>query len=275
MKKNYHKNTGQKFLLLLSLLLLIPSVFLLANETGAEFLKKEIKDSDARILPYRILLPHNFDTQEKYPLVLFLHGAGERGTDNEKQLIHGSWLFLDQDNRNQFPAIVIFPQCPAEEWWIDTSMLAYLRAGRNIPEDTEFAPSWPMKMVIDLIEDLIKQEIIDQSRMYVMGLSMGGYGTFDILSQRPDWFAAAIPICGGGNSHAVEKYAKNTALWVFHGEKDNVVPVEASRIMVEAIRAAGGNVKYTEYPGVNHNSWDPAFAEPDLLYWLFSHTRQN
>lgn len=273
MKNNYPEKLSKKLLLLLSFLFLVPSVILVANGTDAEFLKKEFKDTEGRILPYRILYPENFNPQEKYPLVLFLHGAGERGNDNEKQLVHGSWLFLDQDNRNQFPAIVIFPQCPAEEWWIDSSMRRYLRTGGNIPEDNKFPPSWPMQMVINLIEDLIKQEIIDESRMYVMGLSMGGYGTFDILTHRPDWFAAAIPICGGGNSHAVEKYAENTAFWVFHGEKDNVVPVEASRMMVEAIRAAGGNVKYTEYPGVNHNSWDPAFAEPDLLPWLFSHSR--
>ena len=107
-----------------------------------------------------------------------------------------------------------------------------------------------------------------------MGLSMGGYGTFDLLSRRPEKFAAAVPICGGGNPELAERYAPHTSLWVFHGEEDTVVPAELSRTMVKAIEKAGGDVKYTEYKGIGHNSWDPAFAEEDLLPWLFNKQRE-
>ncbi len=248
------------------------SVF--AGEKTSEYLKKEFQGKNGNVLPYRILYPENYNPDQQYPLLLFLHGAGERGNDNEKQLVHGSAMFLEPINRRNFPAFVVFPQCPEDEWWIHTSLLQALRGVDDLQESDEFAASEPMKLVIELLDELISELNIDNTRLYVMGLSMGGYGTFDLLSRRPDWFAAAVPICGGGDARMAEKYAAHTPLWVFHGDEDNVVPAELSRIMVRAIEEAGGEVKYTEYKGVGHNSWDPAFAEEDLLPWIFNKQKE-
>lgn len=219
-------------------------------------------------IPYRILYPAGFDPSKKYPLLLFLHGAGERGHDNQAQLVHGSSLFLEK--QAQFPAIVVFPQCPKDRYWssvkIDRSQPKYkfeydYKSTKETPE---------LSAVMDLLKDLARKHKIDRKRIYIMGLSMGGMGTFEAITRHPRVFAAAVPVCGGGDPSLVGKFAKKVPLWVFHGADDTVVNVDYSREMVKAIESAGGKVKYTEYPGVNHNSWDNAFAEPELLPWLFS-----
>ena len=245
-----------------------------AGEKTSEYLKKEFQGKSGEVLPYRILFPENYNPDQQCPLLLFLHGAGERGNDNEKQLVHGSAMFLEPINRRNFPAFVVFPQCPEDEWWIHTSLLQALRGVTDMQESDEFAASGPMKLVMELLDELLFELSVDKSRLYVMGLSMGGYGTFDLLSRHPEKFAAAVPICGGGNPELAERYAPHTSLWVFHGEEDNVVPAELSRIMVRAIGEAGGDVTYTEYEGVGHNSWDPAFAEEDLLPWIFNKQKE-
>lgn len=232
--------------------------------------KRVFEDGKGGTLNYRILYPAKYKPNKKYPLVLFLHGAGERGGDNEKQLTHGGKLFLDKKNRKKYPAIVVFPQCPQDDYW--AHMLENRKDGlrlREFPEMPE--PRKALGQVMQLLEKLVKEESVDPDRVYVMGLSMGGMGTFEILSRMPERFAAAIPICGGGNPTLVDRYAKNTSLWIFHGLKDDVVLPRYSEQMHEAIKAAGGDVRYTAFPEANHNSWDPTFAEPDLLKWLFSH----
>jgi predicted peptidase len=263
MKKRYYNSI---FLLIIAIL---PATTGVTSERSSEFLKKEFKGQNGGILPYRILYPQNYNPDKQYPLLLFLHGSGERGSDNEKQLIHGSSMFLEPENRNKFPAFVVFPQCPEDEWWIHFSQRQALDENPDLQESARFPASEPMKLVLELIDVLISELNVDNNRLYVMGLSMGGYGTFDLISRRPEKFAAAVPICGGGNPGLAEKYAPHTSLWVFHGEEDTVVPAELSRTMVKAIEEAGGNVKYTEYKGVGHNSWDPAFEEEDLLPWIF------
>lgn len=218
-------------------------------------------------LRYRIMLPEGYRANQKYPLVLFLHGAGERGSDNEAQLVHGSSLFAAPHTREQFPAIVVFPQCPLGMSWYNGLRLP------DLPSTLDSSgPSKPMGLVIELIESLIATEAVDQDRVYVMGLSMGGFGTFDILSRRPELFAAGIPICGGGDTSLVASYA-HIPLWIFHGALDDVVVPEFSRSMVEALRSKGATVKYTEFPNADHNSWDPAFAQEGLLEWLFEQRR--
>ena len=224
-------------------------------------------------LPYRILYPKDFDRSKTYPLFLFLHGAGERGTDNELQLVHGATLFLEEENRQNFPCIVVFPQCPKKETWSWLDLGDTWKTKRNwkinFPEDPEPA----MKLVIALLDTLVSTEPIDEKRQYVAGLSMGGFGTFDLLARQPKRFAAAAPICGGGNSLLPCLY-KETPIWVFHGAVDSVVPVENSRKMVDALKHCGAKVKYNEYPDYDHNSWDAAFAEPDFLAWFFSHSKE-
>jgi predicted peptidase len=225
-------------------------------------------------LPYRILYPENFSYTKKYPLILVLHGSGERGSDNELQLTHGAKLFVNDEIRKKFPAIVIFPQCPENDFWSNVNRET-IKDDKRIyifREDGEATPA--MKMLIALIDDLLKRPYIDQKRLYVGGLSMGGMGTFELLSRKPHLFAAAFPICGGGHPNTVKVYAKEVSLWVFHGAKDDVVPIHHSEVMVDALKKAGGDVRFTVYPEVQHESWEQAFAEPNLLPWLFSHRRK-
>lgn len=247
----------------------------LFGQDKAAFEKRIYQDANGDTLHYRILYPENYNRNKKYALVLFLHGAGERGYDNEAQLTHGSKLFLDKKNRQKYPAIVVFPQCkPAPDYW--AHMVLNAKDGvnyRDFPVMDEPKPS--MKRVMELLAKLQNEEAVDQNRLYLMGLSMGGMGTFELLSRMPNTFAAAIPICGGGEPSLVTRYAKNTPLWIFHGDKDDVVLPEYSRRMYAALQAAGAQVQYTEFPGVNHNSWDPTFKQKGLLKWLFSNRLKN
>jgi predicted peptidase len=136
----------------------------------------------------------------------------------------------------------------------------------------DYAPNlnWPLQAAIDLVKSLVKTKVADKKRLYIMGLSMGGMGTMEAVSRNPKMFAAAIPICGGADLTYVKKYAKKLPFWVNHGDADAVVPVKHSRELVASLQEAKANVTYTEYPGVNHNSWDNTFAQPTLLSWLFS-----
>lgn len=221
-------------------------------------------------LLYRLLLPENFDPAKEYPVLFVLHGAGERGNNNEAQLTHGGKLFQSERMRKDFPAIVVFPQCPTNDFWANVQF-------KNTNERFAFQkggePGKAMKLLIDLVGNFRSLKYTDNDRFYVGGLSMGGMGTLEILRRKPRVFAAAFAICGGDNVENVKKY-KKIPLWFFHGEKDNVVPVEKSKVVVaELQRLNAPEVKLTLYPEANHNSWDPAFAEPELLTWLFSHRR--
>jgi predicted peptidase len=226
-----------------------------------------VKSGDS--LPYRVLLPENYDASKKYPLIYFLHGAGERGNDNEKQLIHGSKLFLKEDVRKNFPAIVVFPQCPEQDFWSNVNIGRDSTGKRVFNFQEGGTPTKSMTLAEDLLKDLMKKYPISKKQVYVGGLSMGGMGTFEIVRRNPKVFAAAIPICGGGSPATAGKM-KKVNFWVFHGAKDDVVPQSCSDVMVDALKKANAPVKYTIYPEANHNSWDAAFAEPELLKWLFS-----
>lgn len=219
-------------------------------------------------LPYRILSPAVIEPDTTYPLILFLHGAGERGDDNKRQSYHGGKLFLAKKNRGKFPAFVVFPQCPNGKRWVEVNW------GAPEPHQQPAEPSEPMSLVMELVPELEKTLPVDASRVYLMGLSMGGFGTWDLAARHPDWFAAVVPICGGADNSTAKALAK-IPIWAFHGDQDNVIPVGRTRSMVEALRQAGGTPKYTEYPGVAHNSWFKAFAEPDLLPWLFAQKRNR
>ncbi len=217
-------------------------------------------------LNYQILTPAERKPDQKYPLVLFLHGAGERGDNNTSQLKHGGRMFLEAGNRARFPAFVVFPQCPNRQKWVEVDW------GQPIPHQQPAEPSVPMSLVLELVPDLQKTLPIDTNRTYVMGLSMGGFGTWDILARKPEWFAAAVPICGGADDSTAPKLA-GIPIWTFHGDKDTIVKTARTRSMVEALKRAGSQVKYTEFPGVGHDAWSPAFAEQELLPWLFAQRR--
>lgn len=221
-------------------------------------------------LPYRLLLPKNYDSNKSYPLILMLHGAGERGSDNEKQLVHGSKLFLEEKNRDQFPAFVLFPQCPENDYWSNVSEKETVDGKWTFGFLNGGTPTKAMVLVQAMLKDFIKTHRVNENQIYVGGLSMGGMGTFEIVNRNPELFAAAFPICGGANPE-IAANLKSTDWWVFHGGADSVVPVEFSQQMVAALNREGANVKFSYYPEVDHNSWDNAFADPQLLPWLFSH----
>lgn len=207
-------------------------------------------------IPYRLLPPNIIEPGKTYPLVLFLHGGGERGTDNEINLMYVADLFLEPENRRNFPAFILIPQCPPSARWT--------------PQDWYAKPGEPIATVVGLMDSLTFALPIDKGRLYAMGLSMGGYGTWYLLTRYPEKFAAAIPVCGGGDWNQA-RVIRHIPIWAFHGKRDTVVPAEQSRRMVHAIKKAGGKPRYTEYRKAGHDSWTNAFHEPDLLPWLFSH----
>jgi predicted peptidase len=222
-------------------------------------------------LPYRIIYPSV--SSKKYPLLIFLHGSGERGTENEKQLVHGSeWI---RKNLNDYPMIAIFPQCPTNDFWSNVTISTDASGNRKFSY-TDTAPITPvMKALISLIEAQMKLPYVDQSRIYVMGLSMGGMATYELMWRMPGKFAAAVPICGGGATSQAKAMALTGNTWIFHGDQDEAVPVQSSRDMNAAITKYTKNIKYTEYPGVHHNSWDNVFLEPDFFKWMFSSSLKN
>jgi predicted peptidase len=216
-------------------------------------------------LPYRLCKPAGYDPQKQYPLVLFLHGAGERGTDNQAQLRHVARTFAAKENQLKFPCFVVAPQCPSNAKWVEVNWSA---DSNRQPEQ----PSQPMALAIKLLAELQKKYSIDSKRLYVIGLSMGGFGTWDAISRYPDLFAAAVPICGGGDETRAAAIAR-IPVWVFHGGNDGTVKTIRSRNMVAALQKAGGQPKYTEYAGVGHGCWARAAQEPELLPWLFAQKR--
>lgn len=229
--------------------------------------------SGENTLPYRILYPDNYDKKKKYPLILFLHGAGERGDDNEKQLVHGSRLFLTEANRKAFPVIILFPQCPEDSFWASTKIDRSGSRPYKIEFDYNAPAPWPLVAANELVKKVANEEAVDKSRIYVTGLSMGGMGTFESVYRYPELYAAALPICGGADTNSYDKRVSKTAFWIFHGAADAVVDVKLSRDMQAKLKALKVENKYSEYPGVNHNSWDNAFADPEFLAWTFKHKR--
>jgi predicted peptidase len=255
------------YLLFISLL----TCFALSAQDNSPYQKHEwINNSDT--LRYRMLLPENYDSTKQYPVILFLHGAGERGSDNQAQLTHGSTLFTRPDIRTNYPAIVLFPQCPTNDWWANVEMKvdsANKKIDFNFLEEGE--PTHAMSMLTTWFNEFISTVPVVKSQVYVMGLSMGGMGTFEIVRRMPNVFAAAIPICGGANP-ATAKKIRRTPFWIFHGQADPVVPVKLSEDMAIALQQFydAAEMQLTIYPGVKHNSWDNAFRERELLPWLFS-----
>lgn len=223
-------------------------------------------------LPYRLLLPANYDSSKQYPVIFFLHGAGERGRDNQKQLVHGGKMFLADSIRQQYPAIVVFPQCPVNDYWGNLLRMHGENEKRSFYFLEEGPPGKYMSLLQQLVGYVLQRYPVKKDQVYAGGLSMGGMGTFELVKRMPDTFAAAFPICGGANP-ATAKKMKKVSWWIFHGGKDDVVPPFHSEQMANALKAARADVKFTLYPNANHNSWDSAFAEPGLMPWLFAQHR--
>jgi predicted peptidase len=217
---------------------------------------------DGHAMPYRLFRPRTV-AGRTYPLVVFLHGSGGIGTDNNKQFtggnLVGSRVWALDANQKRQPVFVIAPQ--SDEGWVEV-----------INAETKAQPSegtHGADLLFELLDSVLPTLPIDRGRIYLTGQSLGGYGTFYMVMKRPDLFAAAIPVCGGGDPTEASKF-RGVPLWAFHGTGDPVVAVQRSREMVEAIRSVGGSAALTEYEGVGHNAWEFAYAEPELLNWLYA-----
>ncbi|GAB4243255.1 MAG: prolyl oligopeptidase family serine peptidase [Acidobacteriota bacterium] len=226
-------------------------------------------EAGGEVYSYQVFVPYAWSPTEEWPVILFLHGAGERGTDGRQQVEVGLGPAVRRQEK-RFPALVVFPQCRPGLWWTDPDM---------------------EQMALAALDAALERYNGDRDRVYLTGISMGGYGTFHLAARHPQRFAAAVPICGGvlppprvsrplppelRDGDPYRKLAErlvSVPLWVFHGSADPIVPVTESRRIVAALRAAGGRVKYTEYPGVGHNAWDRAYAEPGLFGWMLSHRK--
>ena len=223
-------------------------------------------DADGATLPYLIYVPDHLEPGKKYPLVLFFHGSGERGTDDMAQLRNGIWAFTKKRNLSDYPAIILAPQCPKGKQWVDMPWGAL--SGIQPPE-----PSASMTLALHLLDSICAEQPVDADRIYVAGLSMGGYAVWDCITRFPGKFAGAVAVCGGGDEHTITTEVAKVPIWAFASDDDPIVPVSRSRGMVEAMKAAGGNPHYTEYHGYNHASWGPAYNEPELVPWLFAQVR--
>ena len=195
---------------------------------------------------YLIFLPKDYVSSERWPLILFLHGAGEKGTDLDR--LKNTALPQRLEELEDFPFVVISPQCPPGFYW-------------------------STKLVGGLIDMALELYKIDENRIYLTGISMGGYGTWDTAIENPTKFAAIAPICGGGNPMLASRI-KHLAIWIFHGAQDRIVPVGESKVMATALGNLGGDVRLTIYPNAGHDSWTETYRNPELYDWFLSHSRR-
>jgi predicted esterase len=231
------------------------------------FQRSIYKDKTGNSLPYQLMTPwqkapSHQSTATNYPLVIFLHGSGERGTENHEQMNNGVFAFCEKWMLEQHPHYLLAPQCPPDIRW----------GGSNKDWQTLYQadPTVPGRMVLELAKKMLREHPdIDPDRVYITGLSMGGFGTFDLLARSPDLFAAGLPLCGGGDPVYADKI-KNIPLWVFHGSLDDVVNPRCSRQIVAALEKLDGNVKYTEYSTMHHDIWNVTYYNPAVLEWLFA-----
>ncbi len=201
----------------------------------------------------------------KVPLVLFMHGAGERGDDNKRQLNYSAYEIVKWLDAHEAGFRFIAGQVPDGKQWVDVPWGA---KRHDMPEE----PSVTMALQLELLDAFLADPLIDTNRIYATGLSMGGYGTWDIICRRPDVFAAAIPICGGCDLAQAPRIA-HIPVWAFHGSNDNVVPVCRSRGIMSALWAAGSNAHYREYPDWGHGVWSATYCDKAVLAWLFKQKR--
>jgi len=200
-----------------------------------------------KALEYLLYLPEKYEQSENWPLVLFLHGAGERGSDLKRVKKHGPPKLVA--GGKQFPFILVSPQCGRNQWW-------------------------DAQQLLGLVSEVEKKCKVDSSRIYVTGLSMGGFGTWALAAVEPSRFAAIAPVCGGGKPESAQAFA-SVPTWVFHGAKDKVVPLSASQRMVDAMKAAGGNPKLTIYPDAGHDSWTSTYRDPQFYRWLLEQKKDK
>ena len=254
-------------ILYLTLFALMPRMALASGpQVNEEYAKHVFVDSLDNTLPYRMLSPSGIEEDKKYPLVLFLHGSGERGDDNEKQLAHGASTFSNPVNSDKYPAFVVFPQCK-EKYWTDKIDERSFMPGSPIPPESRTEET-----LMNLVDNLIANNPIDRNRIYIVGISMGGIAAYDLVCRYPNIFTAAVPICGAVNPERLSN-AKDVKFMIFHGEEDDEVPSYCSREAYKALHSIGADVDYIEFAGIGHDCWSSAFNYPTFLSWLFSQSK--
>jgi predicted peptidase len=234
--------------ILCATMLCVNSAGLRAGEGKTGFLNKiyKAKDGDSK---YVVFVPHGYKGDKEFPLIFFQHGAGERGDDGQLPVMQGiaNGGIKFKSNEKTFPFFVIFPQCKVKSNW---------KAGGS-----------DANRALAILEEIQKAYKIDDKRLYLTGLSMGGFGTWSLAAAHPNKWAAIAPICGRGDLKDADKI-KHIPCWCFHGDQDKAVNVKLSREMIDAFKKAGGNPRYTELPFVGHNSWDSAYVTPELYQWF-------
>ncbi|PTM59405.1 chitobiase/beta-hexosaminidase C-terminal domain-containing protein [Desmospora activa] len=236
------------------------------EDIAAKFLKLQYKE-----MPYRLYVPENYDPNQSYPLVLFLHGGGERGTDNEKQLLanDGAIVWAKPENQRKNPAFVLAPQARDTP---DGGFGLTRDSNNELNLDRVFQFSEDLGTAYEILQQVRDEYPIDSRRLYSTGLSQGGFGTFNLNTAYPDLFAAMVPIAAGGDPEKADRIV-DKPMWVFHAVDDGVIPVSYSRDIVEAIKAIGGDPIYTEYPTGGHASWEPAYANQEMIDWMFKQVK--
>jgi beta-lactamase class A len=237
------------------------------NFTGKQltyFVADEFISANNDTLPYRLLSPHNENIHQKYPLVIYLHGSGGRGNDNKTPLRNLQAAFTDSLNRSTYPCYVLVPQCPVKDAWV-----TFPNFPNSLATDI---PTTATKQTLDLIHELIRSNNIDSNRIYVTGFSMGGEGTFDIISREPELFACAVPLASVADTSKA-KLVKDIPIWAFHGSDDQINEAKYTRMMIDAIQKAGGHPKYTELPGLKHPIINPVYSNTEVWKWMFEQRR--
>jgi len=237
-------NCHSTIFLTLTALVLLSNTALSDDQPASQ--KAEKLEAQVKVqMDYLIYLPKDYDKQEALPLLLFLHGSGERGNDLELVKKHGPPMLIAAGKN--FPFIVVSPQCPSGQWWEPIELSA-------------------------LLDSIIKKHKVDEQRIYVTGLSMGGFGSWRLAFHSPERFAAIAPICGGGEKYWVERF-RHLPVWAFHGAKDTGVPLKRSQVMVDELKRLGGNPQLTIYPNAGHNAWTETYNNPKFYEWLLQQKR--
>jgi predicted peptidase len=232
-------------------LLVAPAAVAPADDAKHGFVKRTYKNADGSESPYVVFVPHDYDGSKEYPVILFLHGAGETKGGKQQPADVGIGKAIRAQEKT-FPFITVIPQAETRGWGAE---------GPNA------------ERALGMLDEVMKEYKTDARRVYLTGLSMGGMGTWSVAMAHPERWAAIVPICGRGDTSKADRI-KDIPCWCFHGDADNAVPVAGSRDMIKAIKAAGGNPKYTEYPGVGHNSWDTAYGTKELWTWLLEQKKK-